>query len=72
MPVPPDVVVPGRVLPNEIGTKFPFTEKVITTKTELEIATTNSKKKNAQKKHYDFYKTFLKNRKTLSKKLNNQ
>ena len=58
MPVPPDVVVPGRVLPNEIGTKFPFTEKVITTKTELEIATKQIQKEKMQKKHYDFYKNF--------------
>ena len=50
MPVPPDVVVPGRVLPNEIGTKFPFTEKVITTKTELEIATKQIQKRKCPKK----------------------
>ena len=69
MPVPPDVVVPGRVLPNEIGTKFPFTEKVITTKTELEIATKQiQKRENAQKKHYDFYKNFFKESKDTFKK----
>jgi len=69
MPVPPDVVVPGRVLPNEIGTKVPFTEKVITTKTELEIATKQiQKRENAQKKHYDFYKNFFKESKDTFKK----
>lgn len=69
MPEPPDTPVPGRVLPNALGTKVPFTEKVITTKSELDFASKQiQKRESAQKKHYDFYKSFFNESKETLKK----
>ncbi|MBX0312192.1 MAG: plasmid recombination protein, partial [Sulfurihydrogenibium sp.] len=68
LPEPPNVVVPGRVLPTEIGKKVPFTDKVITTTTDLESITKQlQRRESIQKKHYDFYKSFYNETKELFK-----
>lgn len=62
IPQPPEVYVPSRVLPNELGTKIPLTEQVMTTKTELNDASKKIQRREAaQDVKYSFYKDFYNN-----------
>lgn len=78
LPQPPVDVVPGQVLPNQvadhIGTQIPFTDKVLTTKTELKTTLDDltkqiQKRENIQRKHYNHYKTFYNENKDELKKV---
>lgn len=69
LPEPPTNPVPGLALPTEIGTKVPLTDKVLTTKTELQNLEKEIKKReNAQKEKYEFYKNFYNETKPTLKK----
>lgn len=66
MPQPPVSITPARTSLNQLGAKIPMTEKIITTKTELEdFEREIVKRENVQKEKYDFYKDFYKNTKEV-------
>lgn len=69
MPEPPESITPPRASISELGTKVPLTEKIITTKTELETFEKEIiKRENVQKEKYNFYKNFYKSSKDVLKK----
>ena len=57
MPKPPQIDLPGRPQLDKLGIKVPFSEKVITTQTELNNANKQSKDREIiLQKKYSFYK----------------